>query len=68
MDTKIRSLVKALVWRAIGIVVLGTISYIVTGSWREMTLITIIFHGIHTVLYYMHERLWERITWGRINR
>jgi len=42
MGTRIRSLVKTFVWRAIGIVVLGTISYIVTGNWREMTLIIII--------------------------
>ncbi len=40
MGTRIRSLVKTFVWRAIGIVVLGTISYIVTGNWRDIIIIS----------------------------
>jgi uncharacterized membrane protein len=66
MDTKARSWVKSVVWRLIGIVVLGAISYAITGSWKQMTLITVIFHSIRVVLYYYHERVWERIKWGRL--
>ena len=66
MDTKARSWVKSILWRVIGIVVLGTISYAITGNWKQMTLITVLFHSIRVVLYYYHERVWERIKWGRL--
>lgn len=66
MDTRARSWVKSVVWRLIGIVILGTISYGITGSWKQMTVITLLFHSIRVVLYYYHERVWERIKWGRL--
>jgi len=66
MDTRARSWVKSVVWRVVGIVILGAISYLITGSWKQMTLITVLFHSIRVVLYYFHERVWERITWGKM--
>ena len=57
MDTKKRSWTKSIVWRVIGIVLLGVISYLITGNWKEMTSITVLFHGIRVVMYYYHERL-----------
>ena len=65
MDTKKRSWAKSIVWRVIGIVLLGVISYLITGNWKEMTSITILFHGIRVIMYYYHERLWECVSWGR---
>jgi uncharacterized membrane protein len=65
MDTKIRSWVKSLVWRAIGVVILGYIAYLVTGNWTDTSIITLLFHAIRTVLYYYHERVWNSIDWGR---
>ena len=29
-------------------------------------MITLVFHIIRIILYYFHERFWERITWGKI--
>ena len=66
MDTKARSWVKSIVWRVIGIVLLGTIAYLITGDWKEMTIITALFHTVRVVLYYAHERVWEGIAWGRV--
>ena len=65
MDTKKRSWTKSIVWRVIGIVLLSIISYLITGDWKEMTSITVLFHGIQVIMYYYHERWWERISWGR---
>ncbi len=65
MDTKKRSWAKSLVWRLIGVVLLGLISFLVTDNWKEMSIITALFHSIRVVLYYYHERGWERISWGR---
>ena len=65
-ETHTRAWIKSIVWRLMGIVILGAISFGITRSWREMSLITILFHSIRVVLYYLHERAWERINWGRI--
>jgi len=66
VDTKKRSWTKSIVWRLIGILLLGLIAYLITSDLTEMTLITILFHTIRLVLYYYHERAWERIPWGRV--
>lgn len=60
-------MVKSLTWRIFGIVLLAVITYFTTGgSLKEMTIITVLFHGIRFVLYYYHERFWERVQWGRL--
>lgn len=66
MDTRKRSWVKSITWRAVGLVILAGISYAVTRDLGAMTVITILFHSVRLVLYYWHERLWERSTWGKI--
>jgi uncharacterized membrane protein len=66
METHKRSIVKSLVWRIIGVFLLGGIAYAVTHDWKEMSIITIIFHSVRMVLYYFHERIWLRVNWGRI--
>ena len=66
MDTKRRAWAKSFSWRIAGVVILGAIAYGITGSWRETGGITVIFHGIRLVLYYWHERLWDRISWGQL--
>jgi len=66
LETRTRAWVKSIVWRILGIVILLAVSWFVTHNWKEMTIITIIFHGVRVILYYFHERVWERIHWGRI--
>jgi uncharacterized membrane protein len=65
-ETHTRAWLKSIVWRLFGIVILGAISWSITHSWKEMSLITIFFHSIRVVLYYLHERIWDRIHWGKI--
>ena len=57
---------KSITWRILGIALLGVISYLITRDWKEMAVITAIFHGIRVVLYYFHERVWERVSWGKV--
>ena len=66
MDTRKRSIIKSVTWRIMGVVLLGIIAYFITGDWKQMTIITALFHTIRLVLYYYHERVWERISWGKI--
>ena len=65
-DTRKRSWTKSVTWRVVGIVLLGGITYAWTRDLWKTTGITLVFHGIRLVLYYYHERLWERISWGRV--
>jgi len=66
LDTRLRSLVKSITWRIMGILVLGTITWIITGDWIETTYITVTFNVIQVILYFFHERLWERTNWGKV--
>ena len=66
MDTRKRSWVKSLTWRSFGIALLGLISLLITKDWKQMTVITVLFHGIRLILYYYHERIWERVSWGKV--
>lgn len=66
-ESKRRSLVKAMSWRIIAILILGTISYIFTGNWEDTSLITIAYSLVQVFIYFLHERLWERIRWGKPN-
>lgn len=65
METRIRSLGKSVVWRLMGIVILAVITWAYTKDVAEVTGITLIFHGIRFFLYYGHERLWNKIDWGK---
>jgi len=66
LETRSRAWVKSLVWRILGIFILGVISWVITRDLKEMTIITALFHGIRLILYYFHERIWDKVNWGRI--
>ena len=65
-DSWVRSWTKSFTWRVLGIVILILLSYCITGSWVEASLITFVFHAIRVVLYVLHERAWELTAWGRV--
>jgi uncharacterized membrane protein len=66
-DTHHRSLVKTITWRIIGSTSAATIAYIVTGSVTVSGTIGAVHLVVNTLLYWVHERAWARITWGREN-
>ena len=57
----IRSWAKSFVWRFIGVWLLGFISFLITHSWKETTMIIIIFHMLRVLMYYFHEAVWHKI-------
>jgi uncharacterized membrane protein len=48
-----------------GNVILGTISYLVTGSWKQMTAITLTYIGIKHIIYIFNEFVWDKIKIGK---
>jgi len=65
METHIRSVVKAVSWRLTGSLDTLIISWIVTGSIGMATSITVIEIVTKIVYYWIHERVWDQIKWGR---
>ena len=55
-----RSLLKTITFRMISIVVLFSVTWLLTGNMFEATAITIVFQSIQTVVYFVHEHIWER--------
>ena len=68
MQSRKRSWVKSVTWRVLGILILGVITLGLTNSWQITTGLTALFHAIRVVLYYFHERLWDRVDWGLKNK
>ena len=63
--SKARSLAKAFTWRATGTADTFVISWIVTGKASTAGLIAGVEVLTKITLYYLHERAWNRVSWGR---
>ena len=61
--TRKRSLAKTVVWRVICIVVSIATTFAFTGKWDLAVAVGTVYNAITMVLYYLHERLWNRIKW-----
>ena len=48
-----------------GNIILGTITYLITGSWKQMTAITLTYIGIKHIIYIWNEFVWNKIKWGK---
>jgi uncharacterized membrane protein len=64
-DTKTRSLVKTVTWRITGSGATFAISYLISGNVAIAGSIAIVQLVSNTVLYFLHERVWNKIQWGR---
>ena len=63
--TQARSAIKAVTWRIIGTLDTFILSYLITH--KPVTAASIAGFEVltKTVLYYIHERGWNRVQWGR---
>ena len=64
-ETRTRSIVKTLTYRAIVAALLALLTFYITGNAGTTTILTILFNVSGTVVYYGFERLWDSINWGR---
>jgi uncharacterized membrane protein len=64
-DTKKRSLIKTVSWRVMSFIVLFIIGKVLGLSSEDALIWTIANNGAFIVVHYLHERLWNKITWGR---
>jgi len=61
IDKKRSSLIKSIIWRIMGVIVLATITYIFTRKLITTTYITIVHHTTFLLVFYLHERIWFKV-------
>lgn len=64
MATKKRSFAKAFTFRVIMVIVGFIIVYAFTRSIELSLSISLVRDGVATVIYFAHERGWNKISWG----
>jgi uncharacterized membrane protein len=67
-ETRKRSIAKSILWRIICIIVSIVTSFFLTGNFDVAVAIGTVYNAVTMVLYYFHERLWDRISWGSKKR
>lgn len=65
MENNKRLLTKALTWQLIGFVVMSLVNYWMIGDWRQGMGLSGLLTAVGLVSYFLHERVWSRIGWGR---
>jgi uncharacterized membrane protein len=65
-NARLRSLVKAVSWRFVGGLDTFALSLLVTGSAHYAVSIASVEALTKIGLYYLHERAWRRVPWGRL--
>ncbi|MBU0559517.1 MAG: DUF2061 domain-containing protein [Bacteroidetes bacterium] len=63
-----RSILKAISWRVTGSLDTMLVSFIITGNIRIAASIGVVEVLTKTVLYYFHERAWDKIRFGRVHK
>ena len=66
METRRRTLAKAIIWQIIGLVVMSGVGWALTGSVAVGSGIAVINSLVGFVTYILYERFWARICWGRL--
>ena len=61
-----RSIVKAISWRATGTMDTILISYLITGKAKMALSIGFVELFTKVFLYYVHERIWNRLSFGKV--
>jgi uncharacterized membrane protein len=66
MDSRKRSIVKALTYRAVSSSILALVTWMFTSNLVETSTITIIYNAGTLAFYYLHERMWSKVQWGTV--
>jgi uncharacterized membrane protein len=64
-ETKRRSIVKSLSWRLVAAIITTSIAFLMTGQMEFAAKIGLADTVIKLLIYFAHERIWNRIPYGR---
>lgn len=65
METRSRTIVKATSWQLLGLVSMSGLAWLQTGQISGAFSFALSAAAIGFVCFFLHERLWARISWGR---
>ena len=66
METRARTLAKAVGWQGLGLTVMAAVGWALTGSAALGGTLAAVNAALGFVSYIAYERLWARIGWGRL--
>lgn len=70
MDTKFRSIIKAISWRLFATLTTFILAFIIFREDKQVMEKSMMVAGFELVLklliYYLHERIWVKVKWGKI--
>ncbi len=65
METRTRTLVKAVLWNLLGLTVMMLVGAVATGSFTVGGAMAVVNASLGFVCYFIYERVWANIAWGR---
>jgi uncharacterized membrane protein len=65
METRRRSLAKAMSWRFFATFITMSVAFVITGELTFALEIGLLDTAVKFLTYFGHERLWVRIQWGK---
>lgn len=65
METRLRSIVKAVIWNLLGFAVMALVGLAVTGSLATGSTMAVVNTALGFATYLIYERVWAHIGWGR---
>jgi uncharacterized membrane protein len=65
-ETRARSVAKALSWRVIAGLITASVALAMTGQLKFAAEIGLIDTLVKLLIYFLHERAWNRIRFGRV--
>ena len=67
-ETQTRTITKTILWRIVATLITWGTIYFYTGELTESVKITIVAALIGMTAYYIYERIWNKIQWGKGNK
>ena len=68
METPRRSIAKTFSWRVVATIITGTVTYFLTGRLDFAVTVGLADTFVKFFTYYAHERIWTRISYGKVRR
>ena len=68
MDTHTRTLVKSITWRLVALVTTVAAVWYYSHDWTLALTSGLVANVVKFVLYYIHERFWNKVKWGTEKR
>ncbi|MEK0162813.1 DUF2061 domain-containing protein [Phaeobacter sp. JH20_36] len=65
METRARSVAKAVIWNLLGLIMMAGVGWLVTGSAGLGGRLAILNSCVGFLCYVIYERVWAGVGWGR---